>query len=61
MNTIKFELLPDEVRVLVQALDVATKGGGLQAAQVTLPIAVKLQAAMDNGAAVKDGGGEQAV
>ena len=60
MNTIKFELLPDEVRVLVQALDVATKGGGLQAAQVTLPIAVKLQAAMDaaGGPAekVEDGG-----
>ena len=47
MNTIKLEVSTEEVRVLVQALDLATKSGGLQAAQVTLPIAVKLQTALD--------------
>lgn len=47
MNTIKLEFSTEEVRVLVQALDLATKSGGLQAAQVTLPIAIKLQAELD--------------
>ena len=47
MNTITLEVSADELRVLVQALDLATKSGGLQAAQVTLPIAVKLQMALD--------------
>ena len=53
MNTITLEVSTDELKVLVQALDLATKSGGLQAAQVTLPIAVKLQMALDGAGELK--------
>lgn len=41
------ELTPEEARSLMSLLDVAVKAAGLQAAQVALPLAVKLQAALD--------------
>lgn len=37
------ELSEQEMTVIIQSLDVATKAGGLNAAQACLPIAVKLQ------------------
>jgi hypothetical protein len=33
----------DELNVLMQLLDIATKAGGLQVAQQALPLAVKIQ------------------
>ncbi len=43
----QIELTPTEAQQLVQLLDLATKSGGLQAAQAALPIAIKVQAAIE--------------
>lgn len=37
----------EELSTLIALLDLATKAGGLQAAQAALPIAVKVQMAID--------------
>ena len=41
------ELTPTEAQQLIGLLDLATKSGGLQAAQIALPIAVKVQSELD--------------
>ena len=41
------ELTPQEAQQLIGLLDLATKSGGLQAAQMALPIAVKVQTELD--------------
>ena len=41
------ELTPQEAQQLIGLLDLATKSGGLQAAQAALPIAIKVQTAID--------------
>jgi hypothetical protein len=41
------ELTKDEARALMGLLDVAVKAGGLQVAQAALPLAVKVQQALD--------------
>lgn len=41
------ELTTQEAQQLVQLLDLATKSGGLQAAQAALPIAIKVQTAIE--------------
>lgn len=41
------ELTNQEAQQLIGLLDLATKSGGLQVAQAALPIAVKVQAALD--------------
>jgi len=41
------ELTPQEAQQLIGLLDLATKSGGLQAAQMALPLAVKIQTAID--------------
>ena len=41
------ELTPQEAQQLIGLLDLATKSGGLQAAQAALPIAVKVQTQLD--------------
>lgn len=41
------ELTTQEAQQLIQLLDLATKSGGLQAAQAALPIAVKVQTAIE--------------
>ena len=41
------ELTPQEAQQLIGLLDLATKSGGLQAAQIALPIAVKVQSELD--------------
>lgn len=41
------ELTNQEAQHLIGLLDLATKSGGLQVAQAALPIAVKVQAALD--------------
>ena len=41
------ELTPTEAQQLMGLLDLATKSGGLQAAQAALPIAVKVQSELD--------------
>jgi hypothetical protein len=41
------ELTAEEARQLIGLLDLATKTGGLQAAQAALPIALKVQAELD--------------
>jgi len=43
----KIELTQDEARALIGLLDVAVKAAGLQAAQAALPIAIKVQTALD--------------
>ena len=43
----QIELTPTEAQQLMQLLDLATKSGGLQAAQAALPIAVKVQTAIE--------------
>jgi hypothetical protein len=43
----KVELSEQEATILIQSLDVATKSGGLNAAQACLPIAMKLHQALD--------------
>jgi hypothetical protein len=41
------ELTPQEAQQLIGLLDLATKSGGLQAAQMALPLAVKIQTEID--------------
>jgi len=43
----QIELTPQEAQQLIGLLDLATKSGGLQAAQAALPIALKVQTAID--------------
>ena len=43
----QIELTPTEAQQLMQLLDLATKSGGLQAAQLALPIAMKVQTAIE--------------
>jgi hypothetical protein len=43
----QIELTPQEAQQLIGLLDLATKSGGLQAAQIALPIAVKVQSELD--------------
>lgn len=43
----QIELTPQEAQQLIGLLDLATKSGGLQAAQMALPIAVKIQTEID--------------
>jgi hypothetical protein len=43
----QIELTPQEAQQLIGLLDLATKSGGLQAAQIALPIAVKVQTELD--------------
>lgn len=43
----QIELTPQESQQLIGLLDLATKSGGLQAAQAALPIALKVQTAID--------------
>lgn len=50
----QIELSADEVRATIQMLDLAVKAGGLQVAQHAIPLAMKLQQAVD--AQPKDGG-----
>ena len=41
------EITPQEAQALIGLLDLATKSGGLQVAQAALPLAVKVQTALD--------------
>ena len=41
------ELTQQEAQALIGLLDLATKSGGLQVAQAALPLAVKVQTALD--------------
>ena len=41
------ELTQQEAQALIGLLDLATKSGGLQVAQAALPLAVKVQSALD--------------
>lgn len=41
------DLTVTEAQALVGLLDLATKSGGLQVAQAALPLAVKIQTALD--------------
>lgn len=41
------DLTPTEAQQLIGLLDLATKSGGLQAAQLALPLAVKIQTELD--------------
>jgi len=41
------DLTPTEAQQLIGLLDLATKSGGLQAAQAALPIALKVQTELD--------------
>jgi hypothetical protein len=41
------DLTPTEAQQLIGLLDLATKSGGLQAAQAALPIALKVQSELD--------------
>jgi hypothetical protein len=41
------EFTPQEAQQLIGLLDLATKSGGLQAAQMALPLAVKIQTEID--------------
>jgi hypothetical protein len=43
----QIELTPQEAQQLIGLLDLATKSGGLQAAQMALPLAVKIQTEID--------------
>jgi hypothetical protein len=43
----QIELTAQEAQQLIGLLDLATKSGGLQAAQIALPIAVKVQSELD--------------
>lgn len=42
------EFTEDEIKVILGMLDLATKSGGLQVAQHSLPIAMKLQTALNS-------------
>ena len=44
----QLEITTQEAQQLIGLLDLATKSGGLQVAQAALPIAVKVQAALDD-------------
>jgi hypothetical protein len=46
-KTMNIELTKLEAQQLIGLLDLATKSGGLQAAQAALPIALKVQAELD--------------
>jgi len=50
----QIELSKDEAQALLGLLDVAVKAGGLQVAQHALPLAVKVQKAMDAEAKAKE-------
>lgn len=43
----QIELTTQEAQQLIQLLDLATKSGGLQAAQAALPLAIKVQTAIE--------------
>lgn len=43
----QLELTKEEAQQLMSLLDVATKAGGLQAAQAALPLALRLQKLFD--------------
>lgn len=43
----QLELTKEEAQTLIGLLDVATKAGGLQAAQAALPIAIKVQTVLN--------------
>lgn len=43
----QLELTPQEAQQLIGLLDLATKSGGLQAAQAALPLALKVQTELD--------------
>lgn len=43
----QLEFTQQEAKQLIGLLDLATKSGGLQVAQAALPIAIKVQAALD--------------
>ena len=43
----QIELTKQEAQQLIGLLDLATKSGGLQVAQAALPIAIKVQNALD--------------
>lgn len=43
----QIELNTQEAQQLIGLLDLATKSGGLQVAQAALPIAIKVQIALD--------------
>lgn len=43
----QLEITPQEAQALIGLLDLATKSGGLQVAQAALPIAIKVQSALD--------------
>ncbi len=47
IKTMTIELTQQEAQQLIGLLDLATKSGGLQVAQAALPLAVKVQAALD--------------
>jgi hypothetical protein len=47
IKTMTLELTQQEAQQLIGLLDLATKSGGLQVAQAALPLAVKVQAALD--------------
>ena len=49
----QIELTKEEVQILIGALDLSVKTAGLQAAQVVLPLAVKLQTALNEDQAEK--------
>lgn len=43
----QLEFTKQEAQAIIGLLDLATKSGGLQVAQVAIPIAVKVQNALD--------------
>ena len=43
----QLEFTTQEAQAIIGLLDLATKSGGLQVAQTALPIAIKVQAALD--------------
>ena len=43
----QIEFTSHEAQAIIGLLDLATKSGGLQVAQAALPIAIKVQAALD--------------
>ena len=43
----QIEITTQEAQALIGLLDLATKSGGLQVAQAALPIALKVQSALD--------------
>ncbi len=47
LKTMTLDLTAQEAQQLIGLLDLATKAGGLQAAQHAVPLAIKVQAALD--------------